>query len=152
MGSGSPAGGGLLVLGAGGMLGHKLIQRLSVRDAVVGTVRTSSLAPPIDRALGSVPIIAEVDASRWQTIEQAVQRVSPAIVLNCIGIVKQLKEANDSLHAIEINALFLHRLAQLARRYRFRLIHFSTDCVFSGFKGNYSEDDVPDPQDLYGRT
>lgn len=142
----------MLVLGAAGMLGHKLVQKLSSRHEVVGTVRTPSLSTSVEQILGDFPIITSVDAGQWQTMERAIQRVKPAVVLNCIGIVKQLKEAKNPLGAIEINALLPHRLAWLAKRSGFRLIHFSTDCVFSGFKGNYTEDDVPDPQDLYGRT
>ena len=152
MGNCSPARGRVLVLGAAGMLGHKLTQKLRSRHEVVGTVRTFSPPTSVEQILGNVPIITSVDASQWQPMEQAIQRVNPAVVLNCIGIVKQLKEAKNPHNAIEINALLPHQLARLAKQRGFRLIHFSSDCVFSGFKGNYSEGDVPDPQDIYGRT
>ncbi|MCJ7610348.1 SDR family oxidoreductase, partial [Candidatus Bathyarchaeota archaeon] len=76
----------------------------------------------------------------------------PAAVINCVGVVKQLPAAKDALLSIAINALFPHQLAQLCRAAGSRLIHISTDCVFSGCKGNYSESDVADAEDLYGRT
>ena len=74
------------------------------------------------------------------------------MVLNCIGIIKQTKAANDPLPAIAINSLFPHQLARLTSMRGARLFHFSTDCVFSGRRGNYVEDDLPDPVDLYGRS
>jgi dTDP-4-dehydrorhamnose reductase len=81
-----------------------------------------------------------------------VAAVRPQVVINCIGIVKQLPAAKDSLQSILVNALFPHRLARLCQAIGARLIHFSTDCVFSGRRGGYVEDDVADADDLYGRT
>ena len=76
----------------------------------------------------------------------------PDVVVNAIGIVKQLPEANESIPSIEINALFPHRLALLCKNINARMIHLSTDCIFSGNEGNYKESDTSDPDDLYGRT
>ena len=76
----------------------------------------------------------------------------PDAVVNAIGIVKQLPEASESIPSIEINALFPHRLALLCKDINARMIHLSTDCVFSGEKGNYKESDISDADDLYGRT
>jgi dTDP-4-dehydrorhamnose reductase len=73
-------------------------------------------------------------------------------VINCIGIIKQIQAASDPVESIAINALFPNQLARLTSARRVKLIHFSTDCVFSGKNGNYTEDDYPDPGDLYGRT
>ena len=151
-GNRSPARAKVLVLGAGGMLGHKLVQKLAPRYDIVGTLRSSVRSRSLDRIVGSVPILTGVDASQWHATRQVIEQTKPAIVLNCIGIIKQLEEAKSALQSIEINALLPHRLARLAKQSGFRLIHFSTDCVFSGLEGNYTEDDIPDPQDLYGRT
>jgi dTDP-4-dehydrorhamnose reductase len=74
------------------------------------------------------------------------------VVLNCVGIVKQAAAASDPVASISINSLFPHQLAQLTAKMGIRLIHFSTDCVFSGQKGSYTEADTPDPMDLYGRS
>jgi dTDP-4-dehydrorhamnose reductase len=72
--------------------------------------------------------------------------------LNEVGIVKQRPEAEDPLPALEVNSVFPHRLARLCADTGARLVHFSTDCVFSGRKGDYRETDMPDPVDTYGRT
>src|SRR5258708_12996624 len=76
----------------------------------------------------------------------------PETVINAIGVVKQRAEANDAIQSLEINALLPHRLAVLCEAAGARLIHFSTDCVFSGRRGKYRETDVSDAEDLYGRT
>ena len=72
--------------------------------------------------------------------------------MNCVGIIKQLKEASDPVLTITLNSLLPHRLAALCTERGARLVHMSTDCVFSGRKGAYTEDDLPDPDDLYGRS
>ncbi len=73
-------------------------------------------------------------------------------VINCIGLIKQTPLAQEPLPAIFLNALWPHRLASVCRTAGIRLIHISTDCVFSGRKGQYIESDVSDAEDLYGRT
>ena len=79
-------------------------------------------------------------------------RHRPTIVINCVGLVKQLDDAKSPLSAIPINSILPHRLAQLCSLTGVRLVHLSTDCVFSGDKGMYTEDDLPDARDVYGRT
>src|SRR5450756_203889 len=98
------------------------------------------------RALGGV------DASQFATVETCLARVKPAAVINCIGIVKQRDEAKMAVPTIRVNSLFPHLLADLCASMNARLIHVSTDCVFSGSRGSYTEDDTPDPVDLYGRS
>jgi dTDP-4-dehydrorhamnose reductase len=93
-----------------------------------------------------------VDAKRIETVRDVVEQVRPNVMINCIGVVKQRREALDPILSITINSLFPHQLAACCRRVGCRLIHFSTDCVFSGRKGNYTEDDLSDPPDLYGRS
>jgi dTDP-4-dehydrorhamnose reductase len=93
-----------------------------------------------------------VDAGQFGTVEDALKRMKPDVVINCIGIIKQLPESHDPLVAIAMNALFPHKLAQACKTIGARLIHISTDCVFNGKKGNYSESDFADADDLYGRT
>jgi dTDP-4-dehydrorhamnose reductase len=78
--------------------------------------------------------------------------VKPEVVINCVGIIKQLDAAKDPIVSLSINSLFPHRLANLCRAAGARMIHISTDCVFSGRKGMYAEDDASDAEDLYGRT
>ena len=142
----------ILVLGATGMLGHKAMQVLSERHEVVGSVRREPDGFADHPVLGPMELVGGVDVDNFSTVERAVKAVRPDLVLNCIGIVKQLKEARDPVPSIRINALFPHLLAQLCVREGVRMVHMSTDCVFSGRTGMYTEQDFADAGDLYGRT
>lgn len=142
----------ILILGATGMLGHKTMQILSTRHDVIGTVRRDARQYQDHPVLGSLDLIDGVDVNEYSTVEKAVGMVKPSVVINCIGIVKQLKEAHDPVPSIRINALFPHLLAQLCVKRDIRMVHMSTDCVFTGKKGMYAEDDFADADDLYGRT
>ena len=88
----------------------------------------------------------------YETLIRIFQDIRPNVVINCIGIVKQLSDAQDPIKVIPINSILPHRLAQLCSFTDSRLIHISTDCVFSGKRGMYSEEDIPDPIDLYGKS
>jgi len=142
----------VLVLGATGMLGHKAMQVLSERHEVVGSVRREPADYADHPVLGPMELVGGVDVDDFSTVERTVKEIRPDLVLNCIGIVKQLKEAHDPVPSIRINALFPHLLAQLCVREGVRMVHMSTDCVFSGRKGMYTEQDFADADDLYGRT
>jgi dTDP-4-dehydrorhamnose reductase len=145
----------VLILGGEGMLGHKVFQVLSQRFETYATFRDArgpwatfpmyAVAEP-DRLLGGV------DALDFPSVVRAFGKAKPEVVINCIGIIKQLKEASDPIISLTLNSLFPHHLADLCQAIGARLFHISTDCVFSGRKGNYTEDDVPDAEDLYGRT
>lgn len=143
----------VLILGATGMLGHTLLEQLSKKEnlKVLATARSHGCLEGIADTLGE-KIIANVDADNPDSILKALAEVKPAVVINCIGIIKQLATAKDPLTAITINSLFPHRLALACKVAGSRLIHVSTDCVFSGEKGNYTEEDFSDADDLYGRT
>jgi dTDP-4-dehydrorhamnose reductase len=93
-----------------------------------------------------------VDVESLDSLTRMFATVQPDMVINCVGIVKQLADANDPLIALPINSLLPHRLARLAQVAGARLVHMSTDCVYSGSKGNYVEADLPDAYDLYGRS
>ena len=142
----------LVVLGATGMLGHKLLQQLARGHDVWGTLRgTAAEAPeipgvPRDRLIGGVA------AGDLDSVRRAVARAGADAVLNCIGIVKQIDAAKDAVASISINALLPHQLSAICAEVGARLIHFSTDCVFSGGAGPHLETDPPDPADLYGHT
>lgn len=142
----------VLILGASGMLGHKLWQVLSERTDAYATLRTSDHRAARLGLLDPARTVEGVTADSFGTIERAVASVQPQVVVNCIGIVKQVREAHDPIASISINSLFPHRLAELCRAADARLIHVSTDCVFSGRAGLYDESDIPDPVDLYGRS
>jgi dTDP-4-dehydrorhamnose reductase len=142
----------VLVLGATGMLGHKLMQIFSKKFLVIGTVRGD--APLLERnpVFTGTALIGNTRAEDLASVRHAIAIVDPDVIINAVGIVKQLPAARDPLQSIAINALFPHQLAGICREQGIRLIHISTDCVFSGKAGCYTEDDPSDAEDLYGKT
>ena len=143
----------ILVLGASGMLGNAVVRVLSEKPEwqVHGTVRSESSKRFFQESIAE-RLLAGVDAGQQDSLTEAFVRARPDVVINCVGLVKQLAEVNDPLQAVPINTLLPHRLARLCDLAAARLIHMSTDCVFNGSKGGYRESDVPDATDLYGRT
>ena len=140
----------VLVLGGAGMLGHKVWQVFRARFDTWVTVRAATLPSP---ALFSAErTITGIVANEPEAVARACDAVRPTAIVNCIGVVKQLKESSDPVRSITVNALFPHQVAVVARRAGARLVQISTDCVFSGTRGRYREDDTPDAADLYGRT
>ena len=143
----------ILVLGGDGMLGHQLFHRLSLHHEVRVTLRRDLAFYDQygmftkENAYGGIdlrfPIVLE---------EKVLENFCPEAVINCAGIIKQHAQVKESIPNLEINALLPHRLSVICKLINARFLHFSTDCVFSGKKGNYREDDVPDAEDLYGRT
>lgn len=139
-----------LVLGASGMLGNACLKVLGrPGDVVRGTVRSSGTIRHMPEALRD-RVMPGVDAGDFDSVTRAIETVRPDIVINCIGMVKQLAGSADPLTALPLNALFPHRLQRLCAVAGVRLVHVSTDCVFSGERGGYLESDRPDADDLYG--
>lgn len=143
----------ILVLGANGLLGNAMIRVLSENTAwqVNGTVRAES-----SRRLFSGDfagrIISGIDVEQHDSLIQAFVQMRPDVVINCVGLIKQLAGADSPMQAISINALLPHRLAALCELMGARLVHIGTDCVFAGDKGGYLESDPSDAKDLYGRS
>ncbi len=136
------------------MLGNAVLRFFAKNPEyeVNGTVRNWSSVLELQNMAPSAGFVSGVDVESLDSLTRMFATVQPDVVINCIGIVKQLADANDPLIALPINALLPHRLARLAQVAGARLIHMSTDCVFSGAKGNYVESDLPDAYDLYGRS
>jgi dTDP-4-dehydrorhamnose reductase len=143
----------VLVLGISGMLGNAMFRLFADSPGieVQGSTRSAAALRHFPKAL-SPRIVTGIDVEHTDQLAALLERTRPQIVVNCIGLVKQLADADDPLAALPINALLPHRLARLCSLIGARLIHVSTDCVFSGVRGAYVEDDVPDAQDLYGRS
>lgn len=144
----------VLILGCTGMLGHTLIEQLFSRDDldVYATARTSAglsswFAPEI-----VCRIRPDVDVGNFDTVIRALAATQPDIIINCIGLIKQLPRSSDPLSAITVNSLLPHRISLICRTAGARMIHISTDCVFKGSKGGYIEEDPSDAIDLYGRS
>jgi dTDP-4-dehydrorhamnose reductase len=128
------------------------MQSLGANHRVTGTVRENSNYFSQHPIIGGMDLLGMVDAYDFISVESAISVSKPDAIVNCIGMIKQQAEAKDPQVAIYLNALFPHKLAELCRATKCRLIHISTDCVFNGRKGGYTEDDPSDAEDLYGRT
>lgn len=143
----------VLVLGASGMLGNAIYLYLSneTEHQIYGSIRSLDQINffPKDTIKNFV-ILGNI--SDFEKNNDLFDRIRPDIVINCIGVVKQLGEANNPLVALPINAMLPHQLVKLCEIYNARLVHLSTDCVFSGLQGMYKESDFPDARDLYGLT
>lgn len=143
----------VLVLGATGMLGNAVLKFFaqSPEYKTYGSVRSSSSLSLLPKNM-LTNIITGVNVENIDSLTSLFASVHPDVVINCIGLVKQLAEVEDPLVAIPINAMLPHRLARLCEKAGARLVHMSTDCVFAGTKGMYKEVDAPDAYDLYGRS
>ena len=143
----------ILVLGASGMIGSAAIRVLAEKTGweVFGTVRSESLKhfflPHI-----SERIVAGIDVNDHDCLIDIMGRIRPDVTVNCVGLTKHKAAGNEPLAAIPLNSLLPHRLASLCAIAGARLIHVSTDCVFSGEKGNYTEIDPPDAPDIYAKS
>lgn len=142
-------------MGGEGMLGHKMFQTLSSRFPSTKCTIFGSLEEPFYR---SIPLFTsqntceKINVMESAALKGFLQKEKTDFIINCIGIVKQRDEGKMAIPSITINSLLPHWLADWATSWGGRLIHFSTDCVFSGKKGNYSEDDPSDAEDLYGKS
>ena len=145
----------VLILGGSGMLGHKLLMGLRAAGHEVScTLREHARTSPLAR----VPLFAGpnvfwgIDLIDWPSVRALLQSHRPDVVINAAGIIKQRQLAASAIPSIQINSLLPHQLAETLSPWNGRLIHFSTDCVFNGERGNYTEADNCDAADLYGRS
>ena len=134
------------------MLGHKLVQQFSNDFDVWTTIRRPYADVErfgiFDRDRTIENAILENDAD----LERLLETVRPDAVVNAVGIIKQVPSSKDLISTLTVNSILPHRLNEFSSRLGFRLICVGTDCVFSGEKGNYSEEDRADAYDLYGRS
>lgn len=143
----------ILVIGASGMIGSTVLRVLSEKNGwdVFGSVRDGRVKRFFSAPIGE-RLRAGVDVEHQDLLVKVLDQIRPDVVVNCAGLTKHKPEADDPLVSIPINALMPHRLAGLCKLVGARLIHVSTDCVFSGEKGGYVEDDFTDARDVYGKS
>ena len=143
----------IVVLGASGMIGNAMLRVLSEHKdmQVIGTVRSKNEISYFPSIIGS-HILDGIDLLEQDAVSQLLAKTKPHVVINCAGLTKHLPEGNNPTTAIAMNALLPHRLAHGCDRVGARLIHISTDCVFSGQRGDYLETDRADADDIYGRS
>ncbi len=142
----------VLILGGAGLLGHKLYQLLQGRFSVFAAVRKPASYYHCFGIFDPERLLGEADVRNTEGLLEVFAWSRPDIVVNAVGIIKQRREAEDPLQSLEINSLLPHRLALICRSRGSRLIHISTDCVFSGRDGNYTEEAISDALDFYGKT
>ena len=142
----------VLVLGSGGMVGHKLIQVLARDMHVWGT--SSRESDYISRFTGVAQdrILDHFDALSDRDLIASLNRSNPDVVINAIGLVKQHDQIVNEQLAFRTNVELPRRIAKLTASRGARFVHLSTDCVFTGRKGAYIESDDTDAIDVYGVT
>ncbi len=143
----------ILILGITGMLGSTIFREFSRSGQydTWGTLRQTEMRRYFDPALYS-RILGSTDVLNQDTLEDIFVKIRPDVVINCVGVIKQLAHANDPLTVLPVNSLLPHRLSRICDLAGSRLVHISTDCVFSGKKGHYLESDPSDAEDLYGKS
>lgn len=143
----------VIVLGASGMLGSAVFRGLSASESlsVFGTVRSVRGLDSFDKSMKD-RLISGIDVLDSDSLIELFLNVAPDVVVNCVGLVKQLSSGKDPLSTLPVNAMLPHRLSKICALSNARLIHISTDCVFSGRKGMYLESDISDAEDLYGKS
>ena len=142
----------LLILGGSGMLGHQLWRGLHAQHDTWVTLRRPVADFAVHNLFDEAKAIQFDDITDDTALERALGQAKPEAVINCVGLIKQRDEASDEALTLRVNAEFPHRLAKRCGEAGARLIHFSTDCIFAGTKGNYTESDPSDATDLYGQS
>jgi dTDP-4-dehydrorhamnose reductase len=144
----------VLILGGTGMLGHTLFKHLATHPnfEVSATIRNNEFNPDWFAPELLAKLTPNLDAACPAALGDYLNAQQPEVIINCIGLIKQIQNQQSPAAMIAINAVLPHQLANYCSQIHTRLIHISTDCVFSGSQGNYRETDRPDPEDLYGVT
>lgn len=142
----------ILIFGGTGMLGHKLQEQWRDKFEVYTTVR-SDISRYLNAGLFKKDeVICPVEVEDIEAVRKAVKISQPDVIVNCVGIIKQLPTSKNVIKTLTVNSIFPHQLAEIALENNARLITVSTDCVFNGRKGNYREEDASDAEDVYGKS
>ena len=142
----------VLILGGSGMLGHKLVQGFNDKFEVWTTIRGNAQVYKIYGFLPEDRVIEDFNALDDKKLIKSIESVGPEVIINAVGVVKQLPISKDLINTLEINSILPHKLKEISEQNNIRLINVGTDCVFKGSKGNYNETDEADAGDLYGRS
>lgn len=142
----------ILILGGDGMLGHQLFNYFKGKFEVKVTLRKKIHQYSQYKIYTNENSFDEVDVRDFEKLSRVIGYFKPNLLINAVGLVKQRKDSKEIIPSLEINALLPHKLAIECAKYNTRVIHISTDCVFSGKTGMYNEDSFADADDIYGRT
>lgn len=140
----------ILIFGASGMLGNNLFNIFSEKTnfETYGVVRNKKKINKMSKYSKNLKEISDV--RNYDEISRVSEKISPDVIINCVGIIKQREDIDDKTQTIQINSLLPHLLLNISKNVGAKFIHFSTDCVFSGKDGNYTEKHNPDAEDIYG--
>jgi len=142
----------VLIFGGSGMLGHKLVQKWADKFELWTTLRSELQIYDEFKLYTKQNTFQNIYVEDIDSVEKVIRQVKPDVIVNAVGLIKQLPTATNVIQTLTTNSIFPHKLSELSQRYEARLITISTDCVFSGDKGNYSETNVSDARDLYGKS
>ena len=142
----------ILILGVSGLIGHNILKEFNDNMDVFGTLHKAKKKYGNLNLFSGKNIIENVDVKDFENLKSILFSVNPEIIFNCVGITKRKIDKTNPLEVIQVNSFFPHQLAEWAKDNNKRVIHFSTDCVFSGSEGSYLEDATPDALDYYGKT
>jgi len=143
----------ILILGGDGMLGHQLLKTLKEQHEVKVTLRQDKQAyNQFNDLFNSSNSFFGVDVRSYDRLIEVISNFKPDAIINAVGIVKQRVESKEIIPSLEINSLLPHKLSVICSAINARLIHLSTDCIYTGKKGSYTELDKSDAEDVYGKT
>lgn len=142
----------VLVIGGTGMLGHKLVQRLGSQFDVWTTIRSKYADVKKYGIFLENRTFDTIDVTDEEKVFTEIRALKPDVVINAAGIVKRLATKDNIIETLTVNAIFPQKLATLSAECDFRLVTISTDCVFSGTGGGYTEESLADACDLYGQS
>jgi dTDP-4-dehydrorhamnose reductase len=143
----------ILILGGNGMIGHKMYQMISkVHMDTWVTLRNDITTYIYSNIYNNEKVIGNIDLSDFKKLLHTLNEIKPDIILNACGITIRRGVEEVKSNTILINSVLPHILNEWVSLNNKRLIHFSTDCVFSGKKGDYLDTDIKDAYDLYGST
>ncbi len=142
----------ILILGGDGMLGHQLLKSYTPGHEVRATLRRDLRDYRSYGLFSETNSYCGIDVRSSDRLLEVLADFRPEAVINAIGIIKQRSESKASVPSLEVNALLPHRLSAMCQALGARLVQLGTDCVFSGYRGMYREEDLPDANDLYGRS
>jgi dTDP-4-dehydrorhamnose reductase len=143
----------ILILGGNGMIGHKMYQILSkFKEDTWVTLRNDLSTYSFSSIYNYEKVIDNIDLTDFNKLSRILNEIKPDIILNASGITIRRGVEKIKSNTILINSALPHFLNEWVSFNNKRLIHFSTDCVFSGKKGDYLDTDIKDAYDLYGST
>ena len=142
----------ILIFGGSGMLGHKLVQTLSKKNDVWATLNSGIQKYQEFSIFDNEKTFENINIENTENYSNLVEDLKPEVIINAVGIIKQLQLSKDVVKTLTVNSIFPHKLAEIAEKNNARLITFSTDCVFDGKTGNYREEDNSNAVDVYGKS